>query len=518
MPRKRPNWLLLSLITAAGVLAVVGASVNRPTESSSRRRLPVSQLALAPIVDATPVSSNAIPPSWETVAFDEPSVGVSQEDDSTEVTPAAVVTRATDRPVVGQISFVPDQEAASAASDEPAPASTDPASPKSIGPIPTDDDLKVLTNGPYQYDPNAGEYLAGAAPVAAWPREQDCPPVPNFRCGVQCQPGGSCYEMNWKAMRPIPWQFFAQGEYVGPHRLRHVPEYRLRVDDLILLIFRLTTVPTEQPYELTVGDELQIESLNSPDVNRTIVVQPDGMISTRLLGQIYVAGRTVSDVRDDLEKRYEKYIKEPTITLTPTKLNSKLLELRATIDSRQGFGGQQREVRVTPEGTIQLPGIGSVPAQGLTLSELKREIDTRYKILVHGFEVTPVLTARAPRYIYVVGEVFKPGRYELVAPTTAMQSIALAGGWNVGGNLSHVVVFRRDDCWQLMATTLEIHLPLFGKQPCPADEIWLRDSDIVVVPKRPIKVADDAIELIFTKGIYSVFPFQYTLFQGMSTN
>jgi len=86
----------------------------------------------------------------------------------------------------------------------------------------------------------------------------------------------------------------------------------------------------------------------------------------------------------------------------------------------------------------------------------------------------------------------------------------------VGGNLAHVVVFRRDDCWQLMATVLEIHLPLFGKQPCPADEIWLRDSDIVVVPKRPIKVIDDAIELAFTRGLYGVIPFQYTIFQGIS--
>ena len=99
----------------------------------------------------------------------------------------------------------------------------------------------------YAYDAAAGQYGAGAAPIAAWPSEGDCPPVPNFRCGVKCQPGGSCYELNWKAMRPIPWQIFAQGEYIGPHRLRHVPEYRLRVDDHLLLLFRLTTVPTEQP-------------------------------------------------------------------------------------------------------------------------------------------------------------------------------------------------------------------------------------------------------------------------------
>ena len=437
-------------------------------------------------------------------------------EDVRQSSPREAEVRLAGRVQIVDAGAIATEPAGGTAADKSAGSAAESVPPQTRVAIPTDDDLRVLTGGPYPFDVNAGGYMAGAAPVAAWPREQDCPPVPNFRCGVQCQPGGACYEMNWKATQPIPWQVFAQGEYVGPHRLRHVPTYRLRVDDKILLIFRLTTVPTVKPYRLTVGDVLQVQSLTSKNVDRTVLIQPDGTVTLRLLGQVRVAGKSIDDVRKDLDERYAKFIRSPSITVTPTKLNSKLEELRATIDARQGFGGQQREVRITPEGTIQLPGIGSVPAQGLNLDELKREIDTRYRLLVDGFEVTPLLQARAPRYIYVVGEVLRPGRYELVAPTSAMQSIALAGGWNVGGNLNHVVVFRRDDCWQLMATTLEIHLPLFGKQPCPADEIWLRDSDIVVVPKRPIKVADDAIDLIFTKGLYGVIPFHWTVFQTIS--
>jgi polysaccharide export outer membrane protein len=57
-----------------------------------------------------------------------------------------------------------------------------------------------------------------------------------------------------------------------------------------------------------------------------------------------------------------------------------------------------------------------------------------------------------------------------------------------------------------MATKLDVFGALYGKTPCPADEIWLRDSDIVVVPKRSILVADDFIELVFTRGIYGVIP------------
>ena len=70
----------------------------------------------------------------------------------------------------------------------------------------------------------------------------------------------------------------------------------------------------------------------------------------------------------------------------------------------------------------------------------------------------------------------------------------------------NVVVFRRDHNWNLMATKLNIFPALYGRQPCPADEIWIRDSDIVVVPKSPILIADDFIELVFTRGIYGVFP------------
>jgi polysaccharide export outer membrane protein len=149
----------------------------------------------------------------------------------------------------------------------------------------------------------------------------------------------------------------------------------------------------------------------------------------------------------------------------------------------------------------------------LTLDELKREIDERYAATIEGIEVTPVLANRAPRFIYVVGEVQLPGRYELSGPTTSMQAIALAGSWNIGANLRQVVVFRRGDDWRLMATMLDLQGALYGKRPCPADEIWLNDSDIVLVPKSPIRWANEFIDQVFTQGIYGVMPFQ-----GISLN
>ncbi len=336
------------------------------------------------------------------------------------------------------------------------------------------------------------------------------------RClvGVECGVGQPCGEARWDARRPIPWELHSQGEYVGPYRDVHVPEYRLRVDDTLEFIYRLTRIESSGPYELNVGDQIRVESLIDPNLDRDLVIQPDGSITLRMLGQVRAARRTVDELRADLEQRYKKYYKVPAITVTPLQVNTKLEDLRAAVDSRYGnTGGQTQLAQITPEGTIQLPAIGSIPAQGLTLDELKQEIDERYAQVVEGIEVTPRLVERAPRFVYVVGEVRNPGRFVLEAPTTAMQAIALAGGWNNGGNLRQIVVFRRTQDWGLIATKLDLRGALLGERPCPADEIWLRDSDIVVLPKSSLLRADDFIELVFTRGIYGILPVQ-----GVSMN
>ena len=340
------------------------------------------------------------------------------------------------------------------------------------------------------------------------------PAAPYNIRGVDCYDSRCCWSRcrGWEAVRSIAWQAYAQGEYVGHERTAHVPEYRLRVDDELHLVYRVTREETSEPYKLNVGDEVQVDSFTDPDLNRNLIVQPDGSITLRLLGQVRATGRTVPQLRDSLEKLYLKYYKVPAITVTPLQVNTRLEDLRASVDSRFGPGGQVFSVKVTPEGTIAVPVLGSaVWVQGLTLTELKVELNERYREEIEGIEVIPVLAQRAPRFIYVVGEVRAGGRFELEGPTTALQAISMAGGWNVGANTWQVVVFRRGDDWRLLATMVDLRGALYGHQPCPSGEIWLNDSDVVVVPKHPILVLDNIIELVFTRGIYGVIPTSFSV-------
>ena len=59
-----------------------------------------------------------------------------------------------------------------------------------------------------------------------------------------------------------------------------------------------------------------------------------------------------------------------------------------------------------------------------------------------------------------------------------------------------------------IATRLDLSGALFGRSPHPSDDLWLRDSDVVLIPKKPIQRFADAIDLYFTQSFYGIFPFE----------
>src|SRR5690242_10250457 len=105
------------------------------------------------------------------------------------------------------------------------------------------------------------------------PVDNDCNDLGRPLQGVHCgQPG--CGEADWSDHRLLPFEPFGPGEYVGPPRLPPVPEYRLRVDDLIDCVFRATREELSRAYQLEVGDIIKVESVNNPEVTREVQVQP----------------------------------------------------------------------------------------------------------------------------------------------------------------------------------------------------------------------------------------------------
>lgn len=391
------------------------------------------------------------------------------------------------------------------------PASSIPVAPAALtdaipGAMPMAGSLAMAQSDIYN---SATRALNGGCPYN--PGDSGTPSV----CGVDCGGPAASRCATWEDSRCIPWALLGPGEYVGPARPEHLSTYYLRVNDLVTLTYITSRRKEAERYRIGCGDRLQIEWLQAPSttdpkLDREVIVQPDGTISLPLVGDVIAAGKTVKDLREEIVKGYGRFQRDPQITVTPMEVNTAIQDILNAVTSVSGSNGQTQALRVTPEGTIQAPALGSVLVQGLTLEEARAELEARYTAKFGpGLLVSPSLTERAASFVFVGGEVQAPGRYALEGPTTVMQAIALAGGWNNGGNLRQVVVFRRDENWCLKATKIDIRAPLYGQDPCPTNDVWLRDNDLVIVPKTKILCATDVINLYFTRGVYAAFPISY---------
>ena len=286
-------------------------------------------------------------------------------------------------------------------------------------------------------------------------------------------------------------------------------EYRIRVNDQLDFIYEQARRLRAESYRFQVGDEFRIQSLRAELNQDRHLILNDGTVSPTELGPVQVAGKTIGQVQQLLNELYKSAgTREPRITITALKVNTRLADLIAAVQGQFNTNGNIREAIVSPDGTVQLPVIGRVPVIGLTIDEVEREVNHRYEKDINGLHVSPILTQIAPRRIFVLGEVANEGQFNITGPTTVLQALALAGGENQGANLRHIVVFRRDKHWKLMATRLDLSGAVFGRRPNPSDEIWLRDSDIVIVPKMPIQRLSELVNLYVTRTAYAVFPNQ----------
>ena len=100
------------------------------------------------------------------------------------------------------------------------------------------------------------------------------------------------------------------------------------------------------------------------------------------------------------------------------------------------------EVTVRPDGKITLPLLNEVQAGGITPEQLRLTILEQAQRFVEEPNVVVRVKEIKSRQVYILGEVAKPGTYPLGGPTTVLQLIATAGGFNEFADRGGIVVIR----------------------------------------------------------------------------
>lgn len=71
----------------------------------------------------------------------------------------------------------------------------------------------------------------------------------------------------------------------------------------------------EPAYRLYPGDEIEFTVGSAPELNKNVVVQPDGRVSLPLIGPVMAADRSVADLQDTLVHIYAAQLLRPDITV-----------------------------------------------------------------------------------------------------------------------------------------------------------------------------------------------------------
>lgn len=101
-----------------------------------------------------------------------------------------------------------------------------------------------------------------------------------------------------------------------------------------------------------------------------------------------------------------------------------------------------RSVVVRPDGKVSLPLSGEIEAADRTPEELEREITARLETYIANPVVTVIVSqVNSPR-ISVLGEVHSPNVFRVRDGMTALEAIALAGGFTEFAKKDDVVVIR----------------------------------------------------------------------------
>lgn len=153
------------------------------------------------------------------------------------------------------------------------------------------------------------------------------------------------------------------------------------------------------------------------------------------------------------------------------------------------------------DGYVQLPYVGSVKMEGLTLDEAKAVLMDSLTQYLRIPDLSLVITSYGPRKVYVMGEVNKPGVQEMAIDNmNAYAALATAGGWARKGRSTRIQIMRVVDGTMYYRT---LNMKAYTVRHDLTQNVEIEDGDILYVPRsNGIKFDTDVLPYVNAWALY----------------
>jgi len=235
----------------------------------------------------------------------------------------------------------------------------------------------------------------------------------------------------------------------------------------------LSEMGVEQPQtptmELTLGpgDVLRVNVYDNPDLSQEVTIGADGAFSYPLIGRVQAAGLPVRQLESLLAKRFaEGYLVSPQVGVTVTQHKSQQVYVMGAVgkpgpyplqrqttllEALSAAGGPTSEAgfevilthaadpQALPSGASKVSAAANgQPAMRVSLEQLMAG-GVPQRITLQDGDVIYVPIAA---FVYVTGEIQRPGRYRLEKDATIKKAVTLAGGFTKFAATKSMIVQR----------------------------------------------------------------------------
>jgi polysaccharide export outer membrane protein len=212
-------------------------------------------------------------------------------------------------------------------------------------------------------------------------------------------------------------------------------------------------VPTME-HTLGPGDVLRVSVYDNPDLSQEVTIEADGAFSYPLIGRVQAAGLPVRQLESLLAQRLaDGYLVSPQVAVTVTQHKSQHVYVMGAV-SKPGPYALQRQTTLlealsaaggpTAEAGFEIilthaadkqalssgTSAGSAAANGQPVMRVSLE-----QLMAGGvpqpitLQDGDVIYVPAGAFVYVTGEIQRPGRVRLEKDTTIQKVVTLSGGF-----------------------------------------------------------------------------------------
>jgi len=155
----------------------------------------------------------------------------------------------------------------------------------------------------------------------------------------------------------------------------------------------------------------------------------------------------------------------------------------------QLFGKENANYKLTVnrEGSVDFPKLGPISVAGLTFRQVSDTLQARVAEQFIGVEAAISFGTLRTMQIFVMGDAYQPGAYNVNALTTVTQALQIAGGIDTVGSLRKIQVKRGGQTVQ----EVDLYkLLIWGNNE---QDIRLRPGDTVFIPAKGVEVSIEGL-------------------------